>query len=61
MRADGITDVRYVQGDTSVDHSQWIARGDTDFDVNMPSMHVASIDAGVPIKVLTGVHSGASN
>ena len=61
LRADGFTDVRYVQGDTSVDQSEWIARGETDFDFNMPSMHIASIDAGVPIKVLTGLHSGASN
>ena len=30
MRADGITDVRYVTGDTSVDNSQWLARGETD-------------------------------
>ena len=58
MRADGITDVRYVQGDTSVDNSQWLARGDTDFDMNMPSMHITSIEAGTPIKVLTGVHTG---
>ena len=58
MRADGITDVRYVTGDTSVDNSQWLARGDTDFDMNMPSMHIKSIEAGVPIKVLTGVHTG---
>ena len=58
MRADGITDVRYVTGDTSVDNSQWLARGDTDFDMNMPSMHITSIEAGVPIKVLTGVHFG---
>ena len=58
MRADGITDVRWVTGDTSVDNSQWLARGDTDFDMNMPSMHITSIEAGVPIKVLTGVHTG---
>ena len=58
LRAEGFTDVRYVQGDTSVDHSLWIAGGETDFDLNMPSMHIASIDAGVPIKVLTGLHTG---
>jgi NitT/TauT family transport system substrate-binding protein len=58
LRAEGLTDVRYVQGDTSVDNSQWLAHGDTDFDLNMPSMHIASIDASVPITVLTGVHSG---
>jgi NitT/TauT family transport system substrate-binding protein len=58
LRAEGLTDVRYVQADTSVDNAQWLAHGDIDFDLNYPPMHIASIDAGVPIKVLTGVHSG---
>ena len=58
LRAEGFTDVRYVEADSKVDQSVWIARGDTDFDVNFVPRHVASIDAGVPIKVLTGLHSG---
>jgi NitT/TauT family transport system substrate-binding protein len=58
MRAEGFTDVRYVEGDRSVDQSEWIARGETDFSVNFPPNQIASIDAGVPIKVLTGLHSG---
>ena len=29
--------------------------------VNFPPKQIASIDAGVPIKVLTGLHSAASN
>jgi NitT/TauT family transport system substrate-binding protein len=58
MRAEGFTDIRYVKGDRSVDQSEWIARGETDFSVNFPPKHIASIDAGVPIKVLSGLHSG---
>jgi NitT/TauT family transport system substrate-binding protein len=58
MRAEGLTDVRYVEADRSVDHSEWIARGETDFSVNFPPNHIRSIDAGVPIKVLSGLHSG---
>jgi NitT/TauT family transport system substrate-binding protein len=58
MRAEGFTDVRYVEGDRSIDQSEWIARGETDFSVNFPPNQIASIDAGVPIKVLTGLHSG---
>jgi NitT/TauT family transport system substrate-binding protein len=58
LRAEGLTDVRYVQPDSSVDNSVWIARGETDFDVNFPPIQIASIDRGVPIKVLTGLHSG---
>ncbi len=58
MRAEGLTDVRYVEGDRSVNQSVWIARGETDFSVNFAPNQVASIAAGVPIKVLTGLHSG---
>ena len=59
LRADGLTDVRYVQGDTHVvDNTEWLAGGVIDFDFNMPSMHIRSIEAGAPIKVLTGVHAG---
>ena len=58
LRAEGFTDVRYVEADSKVDQSVWIARGETDFSVNYVPRHVASIDAGVPIKVLTGLHSG---
>jgi len=58
LRAEGFTDVRYVQGEKKVDQSVWIARGETDFSVNYAPVHVASIDAGVPIRVLSGLHSG---
>jgi len=58
LRAEGFTDVRYVQGDPKVDQSVWIARGETDFSVNYAPVHVASIEAGIPIKVLGGLHSG---
>jgi NitT/TauT family transport system substrate-binding protein len=58
MHAEGITDVRYVRGQSEIDTWEWIAHGETDFDLNMPTMHIKSVDAGVPIKVLTGLHSG---
>lgn len=58
LRADGFTDVRYVQGDPKLDQSAWIANGDTDFSINYVPIHVASIDTGVPVKVLAGLHSG---
>ena len=58
LRAEGFTDVRYVQGDPKLDQSAWIANGDTDFSINYVPIHVASIDTGVPIKVLAGLHSG---
>jgi NitT/TauT family transport system substrate-binding protein len=60
LRADGF-DVHYVQGDVKADNSQWLADDVIDFDMNMPTMHILSLDRGVPITVLTGVHSGCFN
>jgi NitT/TauT family transport system substrate-binding protein len=58
LRAEGFTDVRYVKGQSNLDSWEWIAHGETDFDISMPTMYTQLIDAGVPIKVLTGLHSG---
>jgi NitT/TauT family transport system substrate-binding protein len=57
LRAEGFTDVRYVTEGVD-DSSQWIARGELDFDWNYAAIHIASIEAGVPITVLAGMHSG---
>jgi len=58
LRAEGFTDVRYVEGESGVDSSVWIARGELDFDWNYAATHIASIESGVPITVLAGMHSG---
>jgi NitT/TauT family transport system substrate-binding protein len=58
LLAEGFTDVQYVQGDPKLDQAEWIARGETDFSINHPPLQITSIDAGVPIKVLGGLHSG---
>jgi len=60
LRAAGF-DVRHIQGDVKADNSQWLADDVIDFDMNMPTMHILSLARGVPIKVLTGVHSGCFN
>ncbi len=62
LRAEGITDFRYVVPDWDKkfekDTSEWIARGEIDFDWNFAPVSIRSIDAGVPIKLLAGLHSG---
>jgi NitT/TauT family transport system substrate-binding protein len=58
LSAEGFTDVHYVKGDAKEDTSLWLAHGETDFDFNFAPIHITSIEAGVPIKVLTGLHSG---
>jgi NitT/TauT family transport system substrate-binding protein len=57
IRAEGLN-VYYYQADPTVDQAVWIARGETDFSINHPPLHITSIDEGVPIKVLSGLHSG---
>ncbi len=57
LHTEGLTDVRFVE-EASGDSSQWIARGELDFDWNYAAIHIASIESGVPIIVLAGMHSG---
>ena len=59
LRAEGFTDVQYVQGDPKVDHSVWIAHsGGRIHDKPSALSCCVSIDTDVPIKVLAGLHSG---
>jgi NitT/TauT family transport system substrate-binding protein len=57
LHAEGLTDVQFVEG-RSGDSSEWLARGELDFDWNYAATHITSIEAGVPITVLAGMHSG---
>src|SRR5713101_7132040 len=57
LRAEGFTDVRYV--DTSTDDlSAAIAQRKVDFALDFPVLFAPGIDAGKPITVLGGVHVG---
>jgi NitT/TauT family transport system substrate-binding protein len=57
LRADGFTDVRYV--DTTVPtQAEELGAGKFDFHSNLPLEWAIAIDRGLPITVLTGVHAG---
>ncbi|MGO4833488.1 ABC transporter substrate-binding protein, partial [Rhizobiaceae sp. 2RAB30] len=58
LRAEGLTDVDFVETGTGPDSSDWLAHGELDFDWNYPPAHVRSIDKGIPITVLAGLHVG---
>lgn len=58
LRAEGFTDVQRVTIEAGVDPAIYLARGELDFDWNYGATFLASIEAGAPIKVLTGLHSG---
>src|SRR5262245_29357757 len=52
LRAEGFTDIRYADWQGADASGARIASGEVDFDYNFPAVHVAWIEAGVPIKVI---------
>jgi NitT/TauT family transport system substrate-binding protein len=57
LRAEGFTEVRYVAV-AAGRHSEKMASGELDFSLNFAAPLVLSIDAGEPVTVVAGVHSG---
>src|SRR3954464_4593319 len=58
LRLEGFTDVRYVLSEAGLGQSKAIARGDVDFSLNFAAPLVIPIDAGEPISIIGGVHTG---
>ena len=56
LRDEGFTDVRYV--DTQFTLRDWINKDLADVATAHPEFIVGSLDAGLPITMLTGLHSG---
>ena len=57
LRADGFTDVRYVDT-TEPDVSEAVGAGTVDFSMAYASQFVAALDTGVPASVLAGIMVG---
>ena len=58
LRADGFTGVTYVDVDAGVNTPKKMANGEADFGFEFASAFVIAIDAGMPVKVLGGLHAG---
>ena len=58
LRAEGFTDIRYVDVPPTLATPLAVARGEVDFSLVYASLSVQAIDAGDPIAVLAGVHVG---
>jgi NitT/TauT family transport system substrate-binding protein len=58
LRAEGFTDIRYVPVQAGAPEDQMIARGEIDFSLYLPATLVFRWEEGLPITVLTGVHTG---
>ena len=58
IRAEGLTDFRYVDQQAGLASIAMLARGDIDFAMDFATALAIPIDQGAPIKVLAGVHVG---
>jgi NitT/TauT family transport system substrate-binding protein len=58
LRAEGFTDVRYIEVATDADSVAALVRGEVDFAPNYASQFIAAIDGGQPVAMLAGVHVG---
>src|SRR5260370_27675356 len=58
LRAEGFTDVRYVETTAGEASTEALAKGNIDLSLNFAAPLVTVIDTGAPITVLAGVHVG---
>jgi NitT/TauT family transport system substrate-binding protein len=58
LRAEGFTDIRYLQGKSNAEINDAVASGKVDFNIHFAPQWVSVIDGGGPVTVLGGVHVG---
>jgi ABC-type nitrate/sulfonate/bicarbonate transport system substrate-binding protein len=58
LRAEGFTDIHYVQVNPGPPSARALARGEIDFTTNFSSAFIVAVDAGEPITMLAGEHVG---
>jgi NitT/TauT family transport system substrate-binding protein len=58
LRAEGFTDIRYVETVAGMQAALALARGELDFTTNFSPPLIISIDAGEPITIVAGEHVG---
>ncbi len=58
LRAEGFTDIRFVDGGSGAEINEAIAHGKIDFNLHFASQFISAIDGGAPITILAGAHAG---
>jgi NitT/TauT family transport system substrate-binding protein len=58
LRAEGFSEIRYVETESGATGAQAAARGEIDFDNAFTPSLIALVDAGAPITILSGLHIG---
>jgi len=57
LRAEGFTDIRYVDSDVRTIPRD-LGQGKFDFAAGLAMVHIAGVDAGAPITIVSGLHAG---
>ena len=58
LRAEGFTDIKYIEGKSSAEINEAVTSGRVDFNTHFAPQWVSVIDSGGPVTVLSGVHVG---
>jgi NitT/TauT family transport system substrate-binding protein len=58
LRAEGFTEIQYIEGTSSAEINEAVASGKVDFNMHFAPQWVSVIDGGGAVTVLTGVHVG---
>jgi NitT/TauT family transport system substrate-binding protein len=58
IRAEGVLNFESVVADGGLPQTEMLAKGAVDFGIDFATAYVIPIDAGAPIKVISGVHVG---
>ena len=58
LRAEGFTEVSYVETVDAVGYARLLAAGEIDIGQNFSATEIVDVDAGAPIVFLAGLHSG---
>jgi NitT/TauT family transport system substrate-binding protein len=58
LRAEGFTDIQYIEGKSSAEINEAVTSGRVDFNTHFAPQWASVIDGGGPVTVLAGVHVG---
>ena len=58
LRAEGFSEIRYIEGASSAEINEAVASGKVDFNMHFAPQWVSVIDGGSAVTVLSGVHVG---
>jgi NitT/TauT family transport system substrate-binding protein len=58
LQAEGFTDVQYVKATAGIGTAKALAAGDADITLNFVAPFIIRVDAGDPVVLLAGVHTG---